>query len=102
MVPLIHIFERDSKIGQLYFECAGASGSRVKPSKTNKKAERKRHKSEHSSHTCFFCQNGHGEVLKQAPILAELCNDFAHHLKATKKVNRVWGRARSSGPVAEW
>ena len=52
--------------------------------------------------TLVFCETGHGEVLKQAPNLAEFCNDFANDFKARKKVNRVWDRARSSGPMAEW
>jgi len=65
-VPQLHILDGNAQIEKLRFDCAGASGSRVRHAGKHVKSNKKQQENEHSAHTLLFvksdtkdCQNGH-------------------------------------------
>ena len=51
MMPKLHLLRSNSDIEKLRFDCAGASGSRVKAPRNRQEINKKGHANEHSTRT---------------------------------------------------
>ena len=98
-VPESHLVDRNAQIEKLRFDCAGASGSRVRRAGKHVKSNERWHANEHSAHTWFFCKFCHERLSKRTPILATFYNDFECHFQAPKKQKKTWSRKLAEGTL---